>query len=124
MLRTKNLISEVDEVPTTWIFEFYLKLSEKLNGQDVKIKSIWNMKDKDPSFFVYYSKQANKYKFKDFSADKQGDAIELVKEIFNLSRRYDACVKIINDYNDFLLNNGKYVTDDFKIRAKYKVVSL
>ena len=121
MLRTKNLILDLKEVPNTWIFEYYLKLPEKLTGQDIKMKSIWNSNDKDPSFFVYFSKTSQKYKFKDFSADKTGDGVQLVTDMFNLSRRFDAVWKIIQDYNDYIMNNGSYNVEEFKIRAKYQV---
>ena len=121
MLRTKNFISDIHDVPVAWVFENYLTLPESLTGQDIKIKSIFGAKDKNPSFFIYYSKTAGKYKWKDFSAGKHGDHIELVKEIFNLGKRYDAGLKIINDYNDFIASNGTYKLADFKIRAKYKV---
>ena len=40
MISTKNLIARLEDVPKEWVFEFYLKLSEKLTGQSVKIKSI------------------------------------------------------------------------------------
>lgn len=112
----------MEEVPNVWIFENYLTLPEKLEGQDVNMKSVFTAKDKNPSFFVYHSRTANKYKFKDFSTGKQGDGIELVKELFGIPRRFDAGLKIINDYNDFILNNdGAYKLSDFKVRAKYIV---
>jgi hypothetical protein len=124
MIRTKNMASTISDVPMTWVFEKYLSLPEKLTGQDVKIKSVFNSKDKNPSFFVYFSKTSNKYKFKDFSADKQGNGIELVKQLFNLPKTGEAILKIINDYNDFILTEGKYSISDFKIKAKYKIKSV
>jgi hypothetical protein len=134
MLRTKSLVTDFKDVPHTWIFESYLNLSERfesylnlserLSGQDVKIKSVFNPNDKSPSMFVYYSKTSNRYKFKDFSTDKQGDCIELVKDLFGISKRYDALLKIINDYNDFIAaNDGVYKLAEFKEQEKYKVDS-
>lgn len=123
MLRTKNVISTIYEVPITWIFEKYLVLPEKLTGQDVKINSVFNPKDKTPSMFIYHSKTAKHYKWKDFSAGKQGDAIELVKELYGMSKRFDAGQKIINDYNEYILTDGKYSIDEFKIKAKYQLKS-
>ncbi len=112
----------MEEVPNIWVFENYLTLPEKLEGQDVQMKSVFNAKDKNPSLFIYHSRTANKYKFKDFSTGKQGDGIELVKELFGIPRRFDAGLKIINDYNDFILNSGgKYKISNFKVRAKYKI---
>jgi hypothetical protein len=124
MLRTKNIISSIYEVPVEWIFENYITLPAKLSGQDVKIKSVFNLKDKDPSMFIYHSRTANKYKFKDFSTGKQGDGIELVKELFSLPKRFDAALKIINDYNDFILSNGTFNVKEFKIHPKYELDSV
>lgn len=54
MISTKNLITNVTDVPIEWVFEYYLNLSEKLNGQDVKILSVFNAKDKVPSMYIYF----------------------------------------------------------------------
>ena len=50
MISTKNLIANISDVPTGWPFEYYLGLSEKLDGQDVKMRSVFNIKDKVFSF--------------------------------------------------------------------------
>ena len=52
MIRTKSLVSDLKDVPKTWAFEYYLNLQEKLCGQDVKMKYIFNLKDKNNSMFV------------------------------------------------------------------------
>ena len=52
MISTKNLIARLEDVPKEWVFEFYLKLSEKLTGQSVKIKSIFNSREKTPSMHI------------------------------------------------------------------------
>ena len=49
MLSTTSLITDITQVPRIWIYEYYLNLTEKLNGQDVKIKSVFNTEDKKPS---------------------------------------------------------------------------
>jgi hypothetical protein len=84
--------------------------------------SAFNPKDKVPSMFVYFDTTANCYKFKDFSSGNQGDALELVKALFNLSSRGLASNKIINDYQDFVLNNDVPVAVEFKFHDKFKVV--
>ena len=43
MISTKNLISQLEDIPIEWVFEYYLKLSEKLTGQSIKMKSIFNL---------------------------------------------------------------------------------
>lgn len=121
MLKTKFLITEITEVPREWIFEHYLNLQEKLTGQDIKIKSVFNPKEKTPSMCIYYSN--NVYKFKDFSTGKSGDAIALIMSMFNLSTRGETVHKIITDYNKFILNNKEdYSIREFKKRSKYKIV--
>jgi hypothetical protein len=122
MLSTKSLISELNEIPREWVFEFYLKLDERLCGQDVRIKSPFNPSDKNPSFYVHFSRSLNKYIFKDFSTDKKGDGITLVQSLLDLSTRGEAAHKVISDYNQFILNNNEdYSLRDFKIQQKYKV---
>lgn len=122
MLRTRTLISSLEEVPREWIFEYYLTLTEKLTGQNLRIKSVFNPKDRTPSMFVYYDHLRQLYKYKDFSTGRGGDAIDLVKELFNCSTRGVASFKIINDYNAFLMNNDNYSpAKSFKVRNKYKV---
>ena len=123
MLRTKSLISSLTDIPREWVFEYYLKLEEKLTGQDIKITSIFNPGEKNPSMFIYYSKTSGSYKFKDFSSqDKSGDGIALVQLMFNLTTRGESAHKIIEDYNQWILNNKEdYSLREFKIRSKYKV---
>jgi len=122
MINTISLISGLEEVPREWIFEFYLELGEKLCGQDVRIKSIFNLVDKRPSFYVYYSKAHGRYKFKDFSVGRGGDGITLVQQLFKLSTRGEAAHKVIMDYNQFSLTNAEdYSLREFKVQQKYKV---
>jgi hypothetical protein len=123
MLSTKYLVNDYKTVPETWVFQHYCKLSEKLTGQDVKLKSVFNPKEKTPSMCVYLHRGTGKYKFKDFSTGKQGSCVDLVKEIFKLDFK-DAARKIVADYNEYTLhNNGSYDVEEFKQHSKYKVVS-
>lgn len=123
MFATKNLVHHINEVPVPWIFEHFCRLPEKLKGQDVKIKSLFNNKERTPSMCIYLHPQRKEYKFKDFSSGKGGSAIDLVKEITQ-SGYYKACDLIIEQYNDFILhNNGGYDIQEFKQASKYKVVS-
>ena len=119
MIRTKSLLRQTTtEIPNTWIFEHYLSIP-KLTGQDLKMKSIWNANDKNPSFFIFY--KDGQYLFKDFSVDKGGDGIQLVKILFDLKSRNEAMKKIIRDYNDFVLDGGEHKVTNFKVKSKYKV---
>ena len=98
MFNTKNLVIEGSDVPSYWVFQYYLNLSETLTGQDVKIKSIFNPSERTPSFCIYVDKSIMQYKFKDFSTGKNGNKIDLVKLMFNLEYP-DAMKKIVEDYN-------------------------
>ena len=65
IISTKNAMQYKD-VPTTWIFEHYLNLTEQLDGQQIKIKSVFKT-EKTPSMIVYMDAFTMTYKFKDFS---------------------------------------------------------
>lgn len=124
MLSTKYLLQNCKGVPDTWVFEHYCKLDEKLEGQDLKIKSVFNPKEKTPSMCIYVFEKSGKYCFKDFSTGHGGSAISLVQKMFNLTSD-QACARIIEDYNNFiLLNNGSaHKITEFKIRSRFKVTS-
>lgn len=118
MLSTKHIISSVSDVPDTWIFEQYCKLEEKLTGQDIKILSLFNSKDKIPSLCIYYGNM--KYKFKDFSTGIGGSGIDLVMNLYHMNY-VQAVNKITEDYNEFILNNGDYSLGKFKKHSRYKI---
>jgi len=124
MISTKSLISDLNQIPREWPFEHYLKLTEKLIGQDIKIKSVFNANDKNPSLCVYFTTATQKYKFKDFSTDISGDGVSLVQNLFKLITRGEAAHKLIEDYNQFMLTNTEdYSLREFKVHQKYKVVN-
>ena len=122
MISTKNIISDLADIPREWVFEYYLNLKEKLTGQDVKILSAFNSKDKVPSMYIYYDVKSLVYKFKDFSSGNQGDSIELVMLLFSFNTRGAAVAKIINDYQSYVLNNNIQPKAEFKFHDKFKVV--
>ena len=108
MFSLNNFICDVNDVPTEWIFETYLNLPENLTGQRVRINSVFNPFDKDPSMYIYFNTEANCYKFKCFSTGKGGGAVELMMLIWN--KDYATTVKtIIKDYTNYL-NSGKSFT--------------
>ena len=125
MIRTKHLVSELNEVPREWIFEHYLELPEKLTGQPLMILSPFNPKDRKPSLSIYISNTGNKsYMFRDFSTGYNGGPVDLVLHLFNLTSKGEAAFKIIEDYNHWILNHeSDYALREFKIRTKYKVSS-
>lgn len=120
MISTRNLISDLEEVPREWVFEYYLNLKEKLTGQNIKMLSAFNVKDKVPSMFVY--QDGGKYKFKDFSSGFQGDQVELVRYLFNYDARFKATNRIITDYQEYLKHNAPAVRGPIQFHDKFKVV--
>lgn len=121
MFKTKNLVHDVKDVPPAWIFEHFGRLKEKLTGQDLKIKSLFNNKERTPSMCIYVDNKTKIYKYKDFSTGKGGSAIDLVKDLHGLTF-YQAASLILESYNDYVLhNNGGYDVGEFKQASKYKV---
>jgi len=118
MISTKNLISDGSKIPSTWVFEFYLDLPERLNGQNVQIKSVFHPTEKTPSMWVFVDKE--QYKFKDFSTGKGGNKIDLIKELFNLDYS-KAVFKITQDYNKFIVEKGEYSKSTIEPEPKYQV---
>jgi hypothetical protein len=120
MFKVKNLVHDVKDVPASFVFEHFCSLKEKLMGQDVKIKSMFNPKERTPSMCIYVDGQ-NVYKFKDFSTGKGGSGIEMVKLLLDLSY-HQACKLVVEKYNDYVLhNNGGYDIKEFKYNELGKI---
>jgi len=119
MITTKNIVLEESDVPSYWVFQYYLNLPEQLRGQDIKINSIFNPNDKTPSFCIYVDKNIMQYKFKDFSTGIGGNKSDLVRRMFKLGYP-QATRRIIEDYNRFIQDNGK-VEVDFVPQAKWDI---
>jgi hypothetical protein len=119
MINTKNLVTNDSSVPSFWVFQYYLNLNEHLNGQDIKIKSIWNPTERTPSFCIYVDQTKRCYMYKDFSTGKSGDKITLVMDMFNLNYA-NSLEKIINDYNEYVKKNG-LAKIELKPQAKWKI---
>jgi hypothetical protein len=114
-------VHDVKDVPVSWIFEHFCKLKQKLDGNDVKIKSIFNPKEKTPSMCIYVDEKKQCYRYKDFSTGKSGSAIDMIKDFYCLDYR-KAVQLIVEQYNDFVLhNNGGYDVQQFKQASRYKV---
>lgn len=116
-----NIVTTIEEVPDAWVFEHYLVLPEKLNGQDVKIKSVFNPNDTNPSLYVFHSKNRDTYLFRDFSTGISGNGAELVKNLFKLENNWVAMQKIIQDYNKYIAQHGYQKEHKIKFADRYKV---
>jgi len=106
MINTKNKIYDIRNVPSYWVFQYYINLDQKLSGQNVKIKSIWSTDDSVPSMCIYVDTNKKEYLFKDFSSGKFGDKVTFVMECFNITY-LEAIEKILKDYNSYIKENGK-----------------
>ena len=122
MLRTSHIISDIHEVPETWAYQFYCKLTESLTGQNVKLKSLLNSRDNDPSFFIFC--RQGKYSWKDFSTGKGGNHITLISELFNLTR-VEAMHKLTKDYSLFLQANPEgFKFEQINPQSRYMPTSI
>jgi hypothetical protein len=120
MISTKKIIiSSIRDVPTTWIFEYYLSLADKLYGQEIVVKSVFNSTEKTPSMTIYPDKRTGKYKFKDFSSGTQGDAYDLVKQLFSINAS-EAVFRVLKDYGEYV-NLNCVEKEDITIVSKFKV---
>ena len=118
MISTKNLF-EIGDIPQTWVFEYYLNLQEKLVGQDIKIKSVFNAKDKIPSMCLYLNADSE-YRFKDFSSGYQGDHIRLVQYLYAIDYA-QAVTKILADYVNYKKFNTQAEKVELVVHDRYKV---
>jgi DNA primase len=119
MISTKHLTVRLKDIPSAWGFQYYLKLTEVLTGQSVKMHSVFN-KEKTPSMHIYLNESKNEYRFKCFSSGKGGNIVELVKEMHSLDDTR-AIAKIISDYNEFVITKGEFKIQDFKSGSRYRV---
>lgn len=119
MLSTRNIITDIKEVPTTWIFEHYLSLPEKLHGQNLKILSVFR-NERTPSMSVFYDNKYQQYRFKDFSSGIGGSAYDLVCKIHDISFT-EAIKKILKDYGVAKATGHKEV--EIVPQKSYKVES-
>ena len=119
MISTANISNEYKDIPSAWIFEHYCKIPESLTGQDIKITSVFNPAERNPSMMIYVWN--NKYKFNDFSSGKKGDGIDLIEYLFNLDRS-NSTIKILKDYSHYLSTNtaGNVIMAP---AARYKITS-
>ena len=121
MFQIENYVHDISDVPTQWIFEHYLKLSQPLTGQRVMLQSAFNSADKSPSMSIYHNSHSNKYRYKDFSTGTSGSAFDLMHHMWNISIA-STYSKIITDYREYLSNGGK-PHDILPTHTDWKVVS-
>jgi hypothetical protein len=114
MIKTKIALKK-DEIPSSWIFEHYAGLQDKLYGQNIKIKSVFNPKEKTPSMFIYLGSDMQ-YRFKDFSSGYSGDACSFVSRLYGITYA-KAINRVVKDFNYANLSAADYVIDPSKSSA-------
>jgi len=122
----------VHAVPAHWIFETYLGI-ETLNGQRIRIRSMFNPADKTPSMFIYYNRDAEAYRYKCFSTGKGGSAIDLMMHMWSMSFA-QAAERIMTDYSNYLktgrrcdtkiIQHTNWKVADFTVRGWTKADAL
>ena len=120
MFTTKGFADNKNDVNSAWVFEYYLTLPERLAGQDLKIKSVFNPNERTPSMCIYLCPYKNEYKFKDFSTGKQGSKVDLVQELFDLNYS-KALFRIVEDYNKWVMDGGVFDSEEFVPAPKFKL---
>jgi hypothetical protein len=100
MIQTIHYTNKNFPIPSNLIMERILNLEEKLEGQSLKIKSVFNEKDNDPSMIIFYSTDDEIYRFKDFSTGEYGDAVDIVLGLYKLEDRQKAYRKILEIFKD------------------------
>lgn len=105
MFKSSTIINNIEDIPSVWIFENYLNV-EHLTGQNVKIKSVFNHNDTNPSLSIFYSSRHQKYMYKCFSTGSSGDGFDLMSFIWGLD--FGSTFNQIKlDYMSFLESGGK-----------------
>lgn len=126
MFSSRKAITAIQDIPSEWMFEYYLQLPDRLTGQNVKIKSIFNPTERTPSMFVYLCPRSKEYKFKCFSTGLHGKAINLIMHLKNVD--FITAFKIVErDYLNYITDNvyeekelvpePKWRVDDLKLRS-------
>ena len=123
MIQTIYYSNKNFPIPSNLIMERILKLEEPLTGQMVKMKSIFNKKDTDPSMILFFSDEEEIYRFKDFSSGNYGDAVDIVMEMFGIGDRQEAYRKILDLFkNDTEIpRNINSVVKEVREVDKYKM---
>lgn len=121
MFSSRHFINDVNDIPTTWIFENYLGLEESLTGQNVRIHSLFNPNDRTPSMYLFYSPVSQIYRYKCFSTGKGGTAVELMMHLWEMSFT-DTFKRMREDYIAYL-KSGKVCETKIVEHARWRVGS-
>jgi hypothetical protein len=132
MLQLQHVILSIDEVPETWVYEQYCGLDEPLiEGKTARMKSLFNAGDNEPSMFIFFATDIQKWRWNDFSTGKKGNHVQLVRYLleqqYGHSFSYGLTIQyIIQDYQKYLSSGGcvKPITpkaENATVSSKYEV---
>jgi len=123
-----HIVSDIKEVPESWIYKFYYKklskgnisINQPFNGRIIKVKSLIS-RDSNPSLCFFYKNRH--YYWKDFSVGKGGSAVSFVSYHMNKVEA-SAINLIICDYEEYLMSTDEkdeiFLPDEIK-RSEFKV---
>lgn len=117
MFSSRKAVFDSVDIPTAWIFEYFLKLDVKLIGQSHNFKSIFNVHDSNPSMYLYVKN--GKYRFKCFSTGLGGDGYDLIMILQGCNFR--SAYEIVRD--QYLQVVDKKVAFTDMIESKWSVIN-
>lgn len=125
MISTTNIFTDIKEIPDTWVYEHYGKITLPDLSKTAMILSIFNPRDTNPSMGFYY--RDGNLRFRDFSTGVGGDKVQFYmscKQYFaNEVVEYgQAIYNIISDYKEYLKTN-KHVESKNAVIVKYTIES-
>jgi len=118
-------VLSVYEVPSSWIYEFYLGIA--LQGNTTKTQSPLGPTDRRPSLSIHRHGDNGLWTWADFRAGKQGTAPTLVYEMMMegkvvsaFASTYDGiCKTIIKDYQAYLTSGIIYKEPEIEGRWRF-----
>ncbi len=119
MISTKNIIRSIKDVDSGWLFQHLLTGIDKLEGQEICIKSPLNPSERTPSFTVFCDKKGQ-YFWKCFSTGLGGNVLQLAQALHPEILKQDLYKKLCVEYANYCLT-GKHETQPYKQFHKYKV---
>ena len=120
MISTRAVLN-LRDVPEEFVYEYFLKLPEPLQGDEVWITSIFNPSEKKPSMSLFYEKN-RRYHWHDFSSGFGGSSFDLVQKLFPEETKGQIAQRIINTYKSEISGNPPEAREH-RIFTKYKVSS-
>lgn len=118
MISTRHVVTRLDQIPTSWAFQYYAGLNEQLHGQKVTTYSAFN-EERTPSMKIYPGNNGNYY-FHDYSSGKNGNIVTFLVEKEGITET-QAINKIREDYEKYLKNGGTIIKDNIAPQPGWEV---